>query len=192
MDFLLRLMVRYSIEVSPGVQPPVAQLVAGDRPLDLDHLGAEVGQHAARGRGGDVVAELQHPHAGEWTNVCGVQRCSLIGCGCQNRTLIGRMSRIATTDATETPTVTVFSVPRVVCPSSDCSSQNVLLVTCTANSEPAPAARAISTGSSPMIGATGARMPADVIAEMRHGPDGDVQRCGDEPTPRAAGRRCWR
>ena len=80
--------------------------------------------------------------------------------------LIGRMSRIATTDAMETPTVTVFNAPRVDCPNSDCSSQNVLLVTCTANSEPAPAASAISTGSSPMTGATGARMPADVIAEM--------------------------
>ena len=76
------------------------------------------------------------------------------------------MSRIATTEATDTPTVTVFSAPRVVWPSSDCSSQNVLLVTCTANSEPAPAASAISTGSRPIIGATGARMPAEVIAEM--------------------------
>jgi hypothetical protein len=70
------------------------------------------------------------------------------------------------TDATDTPTVTVFRAPRVVCPNSDCSSQKVLLVTCTAKSEPAPAARAISTGSSPMMGATGARMPADVIAEI--------------------------
>src|SRR5689334_6107699 len=84
----------------------------------------------------------------------------------QNRALIGRMSRMATTDATDTPTVTVLSAPRVDWPNSDCSNQNVLLVTCTANSEPAPAARAISTGSSPMIGATGARMPADVIAEI--------------------------
>ena len=42
------------------------------------------------------------------------------------------MSRIATTEATDTPTVTVLSAPRVDCPNSDCSSQNVLLVTCTA------------------------------------------------------------
>ena len=52
-----------------GVQPPVAQFVAGDRPLDLDHLGAEVGEHAACGRGGDVVAEFEYAYTGEWANV---------------------------------------------------------------------------------------------------------------------------
>ena len=51
-----------------GVEPPVAQLVAGDGPLDLDHLGAEVGEHPARGRGGDVVAEFEHPDAREGPN----------------------------------------------------------------------------------------------------------------------------
>jgi hypothetical protein len=36
---------------------------------------------------------------------------------------------IATTEATETPTVQLFNVPRVVWPISDCRSQKVLLVT---------------------------------------------------------------
>src|SRR6185295_4052470 len=84
----------------------------------------------------------------------------------QNSALIGRMSRIATTEATETPTVTVLSAPRVDCPSSDCSIQKVLLVTCTQKNDPAPAASASSTGSTPMCGATGARIPAAVMAEM--------------------------
>ena len=39
------------------------------------------------------------------------------------------INRIATTEATETPTVQVFNVPLVLWPSNDCSSQNVLLVT---------------------------------------------------------------
>ena len=50
----------------PGVQPPVTQLVAGYRALDLDDLGAEVGEHAACRRGGDVVAEFEDADTLEW------------------------------------------------------------------------------------------------------------------------------
>ena len=48
-----------------AVQPPVAQFVAGARTLDLDHLGTEVPENAARGGGGNVVAEFEYPHPGE-------------------------------------------------------------------------------------------------------------------------------
>jgi hypothetical protein len=51
----------------PGVQAPVAELVAGARSLDLDDLGAEVGEQAARRRRGDEVAELDDPQPGEGT-----------------------------------------------------------------------------------------------------------------------------
>ena len=69
MDFLLRLMVRYSIDVSPEYSRQLRSSSPVTGPLDLDDLGAEVGEHPARGGRGDVVAEFQHPHAGEWSNV---------------------------------------------------------------------------------------------------------------------------
>jgi hypothetical protein len=44
-------------------EPPAAQLVPGDGPLDLDDLGAEVGKQARGERGGDVAAQFQDPDA---------------------------------------------------------------------------------------------------------------------------------
>ena len=92
------------------------------------------------------------------------------------------MSRIATTDATETPTVTRLQRrPVSTGPASDCSSQKVLLVTCTANSDPAPAARAISTGSRPMSRGDRREDARGGDGGDGHRPDGDVQDGGDDP-----------
>src|SRR5690606_26347221 len=44
---------------------PLAQRIAAPRGLDLDHLGAELGQHARAERPGDERAELDHPHAAQ-------------------------------------------------------------------------------------------------------------------------------
>jgi hypothetical protein len=49
-----------------GVQPPAPELVPGARALDLDDVGAEVGQQAAGGGCGDEVPEFDHPDAGQW------------------------------------------------------------------------------------------------------------------------------
>ncbi len=46
-------------------RPATAQRVAAAR-LDLDHVGAEVGQQPAGVRRSEVVAQLQHADAGEW------------------------------------------------------------------------------------------------------------------------------
>ena len=46
-------------------QPPLAQRVAGSRRLDLDRVGAEVGQGLAGERPGDQLAELEHAKTGE-------------------------------------------------------------------------------------------------------------------------------
>src|ERR1044072_8657726 len=89
------------------------------------------------------------------------------------------MGPIATTEATETPTGQVLRVPRVVWPIRDWSSQKVLLVRCTKNNDPAPADNAISTGSRPSVGPTGATGPAGVIAEMATEPPAT---CGPAPT----------
>ena len=80
------------------------------------------------------------------------------------------MNSSATIEAIETPTEHVLNVPRVDCPIIDFRSQNVFEVTWTKNKEPAPAARAISTGSNPIVGATGAKSPAAVIAEIETEP----------------------
>ncbi len=108
------------------VQAPVAQLVAGSGPLHLDDFGAEVGEEpACRGRG-DVVSELQDADAVQRRDawLChGVLLLSWRSPGIgrsrsgQNSRLMGRISRIATTEATETPTVTDFSAPRTLWPS---------------------------------------------------------------------------
>ena len=45
----------------------VAVRVAAGRPLDLDHLRAEVGEHAAGERSGDELGEFQHPDSLEGT-----------------------------------------------------------------------------------------------------------------------------
>jgi hypothetical protein len=45
------------------VQPPVAQLVAGSRPLHFDDLGAEVGEQPSGRRRGNVVSEFQDADA---------------------------------------------------------------------------------------------------------------------------------
>jgi hypothetical protein len=47
------------------VQPPPAQFVTGARALDLDHLGAEVGQQPAGRRRGDEAAELEDAETGK-------------------------------------------------------------------------------------------------------------------------------
>ena len=44
---------------------PVAQRIGLSRALDLDHLGAHVGEQPAGERPGDQRAELEHAHAGE-------------------------------------------------------------------------------------------------------------------------------
>ena len=69
-------------------------------------------------------------------------------------------------DATDTPTVTVLRAPRVDCPNSDCSSQNVLLVTCTAEQRTRAGGQGDQHGVEPDVRRDGARIPADVIAEM--------------------------
>src|SRR5688572_20786894 len=49
--------------------PPAAQRVAVARRLDLDHLGAEIGERLAAEGPGDKRAELEDFDAGEWTDV---------------------------------------------------------------------------------------------------------------------------
>src|SRR5262249_22968562 len=45
---------------------PAPQRVTVARRLDLDHLGAEIGESLAAEGPGDQRAELEHPYAGQW------------------------------------------------------------------------------------------------------------------------------
>ena len=60
------------------VQPPVAQLVAGSRPLDLDDLGAEVGEEPPGRGGGNVVSEFQDADAFQGRDAWSVSWCLLL------------------------------------------------------------------------------------------------------------------
>jgi len=44
---------------------PVAAAVAASRPLDLDHVRAEVGEHHGAERPGQDLGQVEHPDVGE-------------------------------------------------------------------------------------------------------------------------------
>jgi hypothetical protein len=52
---------------------PVSEIVAPARLLDLDHLGAEIGQHVGQDVAGDQAREVQHPHVVERAGGVGVE-----------------------------------------------------------------------------------------------------------------------
>jgi hypothetical protein len=79
--------VEHREEAGAGAQQP-ARGLAADR-LDLDHLGAQVGQHHAAGRAHHHVGELHHPQPGQRLGH-GRER----GCGLRRRGGIGRQGRV--------------------------------------------------------------------------------------------------
>src|SRR5262249_45343446 len=47
-------------------RPPGARIVAGLGTLDLDDVGAEIGEHLPGPRSGQNARQLQHANAGQW------------------------------------------------------------------------------------------------------------------------------
>ncbi len=63
---LLLSMVKYSASTFGDVAQLAARHVAGARALDLDHVGAEPGQHLGAGRAGLHVGEVDDLDVVEW------------------------------------------------------------------------------------------------------------------------------
>ena len=69
-DFLFRACTYHQSDVPSVHFSPLAQLVAAFRRFDLDHLGAEVREHARTQRPRDERSEFEHFHAVERSSTC--------------------------------------------------------------------------------------------------------------------------
>ena len=137
-DFLLRLIVRYSIDVSP---PYSRQLRSSSPVAGLSTLitsapkSASIGLPSARRCSCRVRALGCRP-------VVGSRRSLRDSSFFQGSTTVRTPVTAAGSTGSPPPSDrhsyrAGLSVPRVLWPISDCRSQNVLLVTCTRNSDPA-------------------------------------------------------
>jgi hypothetical protein len=75
-------------------RPPGARVVAGLGALDLDDVGAEIGEHLSGPRSGENARQLQHANAGQWALIRTRRRTRHGQLPSSKRDVMGRETRV--------------------------------------------------------------------------------------------------